>query len=329
MRQISMNEIPHPIASTGGYFWTPRKLMISLVIAHLCLAGAVSTGNTLLESSLLQSGFAIRYHLALAWPLGFQMGQLILVVCWCSFAGQPWYLRIPRFLLLLAWLFRFEMMGIYFVRSDLVEVMVEEYAAFNFLMLLSPLLVLNFYGLCSGSRFRQDSHQRSARYQFSTRSLLLITAELSALLGLGRVVMHWNRNGVEEFWSALSGYRPEELMPVVISLTVLPAAFHGLSRQRTWLRLLFLNLYLALPPFVMAWSQVPFIARSIVSDQDVWLSLLIHWLYYYCAHLSAAATILLTFWTLRRIGYDFRRRDELPRAGSASNANSSAASAAA
>ena len=80
---------------------------------------------------------------------------------------------------------------------------------------------------------------------------------------------------------------------------------------------------------MLGWVQGILLDFFEVQGPIDWNAYGVCFVYFLTLHAFAAATVLITFQVVRRIGYDFRRRDELPRLGSSSNASSSAASASA
>jgi|GEM_PF-4936996 hypothetical protein len=312
---------------SGPVRWR-RQWVAVLVVSHLCLT---FVANAL--GSRLTTNWAHVLSPLVFWGIwGLHIGQSILLACWGAFATQAWFWRIPRFLSLAAWLFLVEVLGLYVAEGDIVTTIVEELAALQLLFLLPPLLILLAWRLWSRRGISRASDSQVRASQFGILQLLLITAEAAALLAIGRIVLRWNKNAAEEFWAGLTGNLPEELIPLVVSVAILPAVFCGLSRRHTWPRLLILTLYLTIPSYLWAWAQTTYHSRSNMpsSEQELWSILLVHWRNYFCGYMSAAATILFTFYLLRRIGYDFRRRDEPPRGrSSSSNACNSAASASA
>lgn len=305
--------------------WSPSRLVTVMVIVHLGLTCVGSVAMSRLNVYSLGHWSDIPALLASSGLVGFQIGQLMLVATWCAFAGQSLFLRTARFLSLAAWLFLLDRLGEYLVVGGIAKLIVEEYAAYKVLQILPPLCILVVWGLCSGRRFVPISQPQVNGFQFSTRQLLLVTAEAAALLALGRVVLSWNKDAAEEFWNGLTGNRSYELIPVVVSVTLLPVIVYGLGQNRTLSRLLVLIACLVLASFILAClhGNHPWFAP--LSAEEFALQ----WLDYFWVHSCAAVTILLTFWLLRRIGYDFRRRGEGPEGRVSSKARSSAASASA
>ncbi len=326
-----MNENSTNSAAKHRPFWGHRQQVAALVVAHLglaCLAIAV-------ESWRAPHGFSdwqeyVRGHFLTAMFAGFLIGQLTLLASWGAFADQPWFLRIPRFLALTAWLLAVLFLGEYLARGESQMRLVEEYSAALVLLLISPVVVLFSVRASLGRQFLHDnSEQEKNAWQFTTRRLLLVTTELAAFLALGRFVLPRTFSMVE-FWSALTGHRPEELTSLFVSVTVLPVFFIGLARRRTWQRHLAIGLYFLLPALGLAWMELSYHSESFGPEPwNWWVALAFLLLDYFSMHLCAAATILFTFYLLRRIGYDFRRRDEGPLGRSSSNARNSAASASA
>ena len=188
-------------------------------------------------------------QVTIAGMFGFHIGQICLLAAWGAFSRQIWFLRIPRFLSLVVWLFFFDTLGAYLIEGEIAKSLAEEFAAYELLLLLPPLIILVTWRILSGLRFSCRAATHEQVYQFSTKQLFLITAEAAALLALGRVVLNWR---AEEFWSGLTGMRPEELIPVAASLTVLPVVPYGLARHRTWPRFLILTAYFMLSSFLLA-----------------------------------------------------------------------------
>jgi hypothetical protein len=307
-------------------FWGHRQQVAALVVAHLIIACLVSAA---ISWPLLPSDFWNQYA-ALAFLSGLsgvQIGQLALLACWGAFANQPWNLRIPRFLALTAWVLILGFLGTYLVEGDLAKLLVEE-TLLSSLLMAAPFVVLLVMGAVSGSRFTPgESEPCKISWQFSTRRLLLITAELAILLAIGRIVLPGNPKP-SEFWTALTGYRMSETIPLLSGLFILPAAFLAIARQRTWQRHFGLVMFLLITAFGCTWAYL----SVLFWPGDLWYwrgELWPIFLSFSSTHLSAAFTILFTFYLLRRIGYDFRRRDDGRLGRSSSNARNSAASASA
>ncbi|MGI8980417.1 MAG: hypothetical protein ACR2FY_14410 [Pirellulaceae bacterium] len=306
--------------------------MAALVIAHLGLACLA----TVVESWQRPYGFNdwweyVRRQSLSGFLFGFLIGQLTLLATWGAFADQPWFLRIPRFLALTAWSLVFMFLGEYLAEGVSAKRLVEEYSAYPLLLLTSPVVVLFSIRASRGRRFmHHDSEQGQSVWQFSTRRLLLVTSELAAFLAIGRIVLPASFSRAE-FWAALTGHRIEEILPAFVSVTVLPVLLIGIARQQTWQRHLAIGLYFLLPSLVLALGQNPYYSYAFGRNPawEWWPRLGIELLNYFWVHACAAATILFTFWLLRRIGYDFRRRDDGPLGRNSSNARSSAASASA
>ncbi|MFN0021921.1 MAG: hypothetical protein ACKVP0_27045 [Pirellulaceae bacterium] len=202
--------------------------------------------------------------------------------------------------------------------------------------MLAPVVAFFSYGICLRRRFVIGKSVPGERpWQFSTRSLMLITAELAVLLALQKVVLN-NRFSIAEFWTALhpSMYQTQELIPALVSATILPVVFVGLAKRRPWHRYAALSVYLLLCSLLLTWVQLSYLSNSYYSLSNSppwWPEFGRMFGEYLLTHFSAAATILFTFYLVRRIGYDFRQRDEFPLADgrSSSNARNSAASASA
>ena len=165
-------------------------------------------------------------------------------------------------------------------------------------------------------------------WQFGIRRLLLVTAETAVLLAIARIVLP-RRALVDEFWTALTTLLPAIIVPAAASLTILPAVFLAISTRRTWRRGAALGAYLLVAAVGLSCLQFAYVGAPNYLNWGIDVPV-VYFQFAIC-HLSAAATILLTFHLLRRIGYDFRRRDEgpLPSGRSSSNARNSAASASA
>lgn len=305
--------------------WSPNRLVTVIVIVHLGLTFVVAAAMSRFNVYSLDHWSYIPAMLANSGLVGFQIGQLMLLATWCAFAGQSLFLRTIRFLSLAAWLFLLDRLGEYLVVGEIAKVIVEEYAAYKVLQILPSLVILVVWGLCSGRKFVPNSQPQVKGFQFSTRQLFLVTAEAAALLALGRVVLSWNKNAAEEFWNGLTGNRFDELILVVVSVTLLPVIVYGLGRNWSFSRLFALIACLVLASFILAClhGNHPWFAP--LSAEEFALQ----WLDYFWVHSCAAVTILCTFWLLRRIGYDFRRRGEGPEGRNSSKARNSAASASA
>jgi hypothetical protein len=334
-----MREIPANSNARQNITRRPRFWVSALVIGQLTVAFAAAALDSLLDAPF--SNFLYSHlpdHLADSvftmlgcGVFGIQVGQVVLLAAWAGFAGQRTFLRIPRFLILCAWLLLFGLLGVYVIDGEISKLLVEEKLAYTLIQFLIPLVVLFVFGLACRRQFiHRDSRQMDYRWQFNIRGLLLITAELAALLALARLVLpsHFR---IEEIWPALTQLRNYEYTPLVVSTTMLPAIFFGLVRQRTWRGYLLLGIYFCIPAFMLAMLRISqFRDWGLAMTDDQWsFEGFLSFFGSLIEHLSAAATILLTFYFLRRIGYDFRRRDELPRLGSSSNASNSAASASA
>lgn len=326
-----MNENSTNSAAKHRPFWGHRQQVAALVVAHLglaCLAIAV-------ESWRAPHGFSdwqeyVRGHFLTAMFAGFLIGQLTLLASWGAFADQPWFLRIPRFLALTAWLLAVLFLGEYLARGESQMRLVEEYSAALVLLLISPVVVLFSVRASLGRQFLHDNSEKEKNaWQFTTRRLMLVTTELAVFLALGRFVFP-RTFSVGEFLTALTGRRPEELTSLFVSVTVLPVFFIGLASRRTWQLHLAIGLYFLLPALGLAWMDLSYLSESFRPEPwNWWAALAFVLLIFFWMHLCAAATILVTFWLLRRIGYDFRRRGEGPLGRNSSNARNSAASASA
>ncbi|MBC7853905.1 MAG: hypothetical protein IAF94_10745 [Pirellulaceae bacterium] len=323
-----MNETPTISEPNHRPFWGHRQQVTALVIAHLGLACLASTVD-------LSYGFSdwqeyVRGHFLTALIGGFLTGQLTLLASWGAFADQPWFLRIPRFISLMAWSLAFIFLAEYLTEGVSAKRLVEEYSAALVLLLISPVVVLFSIRAGFGRQFLyDDSQQAKNAWQFTTRHLLFVTTELAVFLALGRFVFPPTFS-MAEFWTALTGHRPEEMTYLFVSVTVLPVFFIGLARRRTWQLYLAIGLYFLLPALGLAWRELSLLSESFGPEPwNWWVALAYVLLDFYWMHVCAAATILITFWLVRRIGYDFRRRDDGPLGRSSSNARNSAASASA
>lgn len=315
-------------------FWRRRQQLAALVALHMgltCLASAISSliatphfGESTTAPTVIYAGV----H-------GFQAGQVVLWASWGALAGEIWLCRMPRFLALMVWLFLLEFLGERLVLGAISSTLVEEQLAYNWIRLSAPVVVLFGYSILNPRRFFLTDFPGHARnWQFSILGLMRITAELAVLLAIAKFVLP-RRFEFGEFSTALITFRVEELIPAMVSASVLPVAFFGLERSRTWWSYSALGLYLVILALALASAQLFFsLASNGLASNSVivwWPELRRMFAEYFFAHVSAAATILFTFYLLRCIGYDFRRRDELPRAGgcNTSNARNSAASASA
>jgi hypothetical protein len=309
-----------------------RMRLAMLVLSHLALTGLAAAATWSLEMPRRVAWSDYLVSPLLSGLFGLRVGQINLLVCWGAFADSPWFLRIPRFFALAAWFLLLGFLGEYLLRGDPARREVEEKAAYSLLLILPPLLALFGYWAVTGCQFMPAGAISSkVKYQFSTKQLLLITAEVAALLALGRVLISWHPRIAVEFWTAVNGNRPEELIPAALAITILPAVFAGLIRIRSWRALAGLALYLAVPSFVLACAMSNQLDRSIgaAAWREWWQVVGLYVLDFLWMHTVAALTILLTFWLVRRIGYDFRRRGEGREEGNSSNARNSAASASA
>ena len=266
---------------------------------------------------------------------GFQIGQLVLLASWGALAGEIWLYRIPRFIALMVWLFLLELLGERLVLGSISSTLVEEQLAYKLILVSAPVVVIFTAGIFGSRRFLPSESPRPARnWQFSIVGLMRITAELAVLLAIARFVLP-SRFEFGEFSTALESFQMEELIPAMVSASVLPVAFFGLERSRTWWSYWALGLYLVILALTLASAQlfISLASNGLTSNLAIvwWPELSRMFAEYFIAHVSAAATILFTFYLLRCIGYDFRRRDELPRPGgrNSSNARNSAASASA
>ena len=325
------------VASQQGQllFWGRRQQVAVLVAFHLCLTFLAAYFSQRWEFVPEEVPWAIAPWIV-AGLYGFQIGQILLLASWGAFAGQPWFIRLPRFLALTAWMLLLSSLGEGLFLGWFSTSMTEEQCALTLIQMVLPVLVLFGYGVCIQRRFLSDDPQQGkSTWQFSTRQLMLVTAELAVLLALGKIVLDRRFNSAE-FWTALNlrFYLVPELVPLLVSVTTLAVVFVGLAKWRHCPRFVTLGIYLLSCSFLVAWGQLFYISNI----YGIYPSALYWWpelgrtfCEYLLTHLSAAATILFTFNLVRRIGYDFRRRDEepLPSGRSASNARNSAASASA
>ncbi len=318
-------------------FWGPGQQVAALVVLHLGLTCPAAYLSLRFEYLYLRDNVPSSIARFLVAALyGFQISQILLLVSWGAFAGQSWLLRLPRFLTLFVWTLLLSSLGESFILGGFPMPIVEEQSAFTLFLMLAPVVALFSYGICLRRRFVFCNSVPGERpWQFSTRSLMLITAELALLLALEKVVLN-NRFRIAEFWSALHvySYLIQELIPALVSVTILPVVFLGLAKRRPWHRYAALAVYLLLCSLLLAWVQLSYLSNSyysLSSSPPWWPEFGRMFGEYLLTHLAAAATILFTFYLLRRIGYDFRRRDELPLKGgrNSSNARNSAASASA
>ncbi|MCE9525587.1 MAG: hypothetical protein K8R36_05995 [Planctomycetales bacterium] len=315
----------------------PRQQVAALVMFHLgltCLAGYLSWRFDYLY---LRDGIPNSLSRFLVAALfGFQIGQIVLLVSWGAFAGQSWILRLPRFLVLLVWMCLLSSLGESLIAGGMPAAsIVEEQSAYTLFLMIAPVTTLFGYAICNRRRFTsRASTPAQFSWQFSTRRLMLITAELALLLALERIVLS-HRFNITEFWNALRSvhYQIQELIPVLTSVTILPVAFVGLANRHSWHRWMATCLYLIVCSVILAWVHLSLLANSLGLNNYLywWPELGRIVLDYLLTHFVAAATILVTFYLVRRIGYDFRWRDELPLEGgrNSSNARNSAASASA
>lgn len=318
----------------GGPFWGPKQRIAALVASHLCLTFVAAALSSLLWASpepksiphfILQAAGTCLF--------GFQTGQIVLVAAWVAFSGQRLFPRVARSLALGAWLLLLNALGETLIEGEAATRLIEEHLAHLLLQLCFPVAILFGFGVASHRRFlRSDSRPESKVWQFNTRTLLLITAELAALLALGRLVLPRNFR-FDEIWPALIGNQIYEILPAAVGATILPIVFFALGRRRTRSGYLTMGSYLLISTLALSLAHASYVGSVLARDPESWPSLLgTTMIGYLWTHLSAAATILFTLWLVRRIGYDFRRRDEAParlESGSSSNAKSSAASASA
>ena len=312
-------------------FWGHRQQVAALVAAHLGMACLTSAGSAWLGPHNQSDWSEYLKRTLIAVLYGFQIGQIVLLASWVAFADQLWLLRILRFSALTAWTLLVVFLGEYLCDGVMATLLVEEQSAYIFLLLLSPVVVLfGFRAAFRGGFTHGNAEHGMNAWQFSTRRLLLVTAELAALLALGRVVLAGKFSSAE-FLAALTGFRPEEIIPAGVSVTILPVVFLALARERTWQRYFATGLCLVPSALFLAFLQQSH-ANYLSGPHppgNWWPELEAASSDYLWVHASAAATILVTFWLVRRIGYDFRRRDEGPLGRSSSNARNSAASASA
>lgn len=308
-----------------------RQWVAVVVIAHLCLALLASMAYLSIPSDPF-ADWPLYLRQLVECSFGLEIGQITLLASWVAFANQHWFLRIARFLTLAAWVLLLKVLGQCVVQNESAKLLVEEHSAYMLLQLLFPVVILLcFHATCARQFLHRDSEPKKNAWQFHTRTLLLVTAELGALLAMARVVLP-RRISLAEFWMGLTENRTEEMIPHLMTLTILPVVFFGLARQRSWKGYLALGFYLVLAALGIAFLQETYLVHLLGSSPILnwWAELHLAFWDRLCVHLSAAATILFTFYLLRRIGYDFRRRDEPPRGrSSSSNACNSAASASA
>jgi hypothetical protein len=337
MSEISPNMTGQRLDHQSSRIW-----VTALVVAHLLVTFIASALDSRIHyhyqfggylHSVFPSNVADCLLSILASGMnGIVVGQIVLLTVWGAFADQQWLLRMPRFLTLVAWFTLFSFLGEYAIEGEVSKLLVEEKLAYALIQFLIPVIILCTFHLKFRRQFvRRDARQSEYRWQFNIRGLLLITAELAALLGLARVVLprHFR---FDQIWPALTELRNYELTPTAVTTTILPIVFFGLVRQRTWRAYLFLGLYLCVPVTVLTSLHLASVLRLVPNSADIWWwpEVYASFIGFWSVHLAAAATILVTFYLLRRIGYDFRRRDEGPRGrSSSSNACNSAASASA
>ena len=304
-----------------------RKILVLLVLTHLGLTCLAAAATWHLERTLRGGS---EFTPLLSGLFGFHHGQIALLVCWGAFATQPWFVRIPRFLALTVWFLLFGLLGAYVLAGDGAKQLAEETTAYTLLLTLPSLLVLFSFRAITGCQFHAGP-ATPVVLQFGTKHLLLITAEAAALLALGRILIPWHSRGGEQFWAGFTGNRLGELIPLDIAATILPVVIFGSARIRSWWPYAVLALYLMVPSFILACAQANYLFSLVApaTSEEWWQAVGIEFLNILCIHASAAFTILFTFYLLRRIGYDFRRRDEGPEGRSSSKARSSAASASA
>ena len=332
-------------ASARARLLDPRRrriLIATLVISQLLitLASAMlhsritfhSQFESFLQTFLPSPAAGYFFSILAGSSHGLLVGQIVLIACWGAFANQPVPLRIFRFVVLCAWFALLRFLAEFAIEGEIVKLLVEENIVHTLMQFIVPLGVLLSFRFLFRRQFQlRELDQGKFVWQFNIRELLFITFELAALLALAKVVLprnfHW-----DEIWPALKGLQDWELTQFAVSTTVLPAVFLGLSRRQTWRGYLLLGLYFLISAVVLSFLFINHLRRLglVMTEDEWWAANFLSMCADLTIHLSAAATILLTFYLVRRIGYDFRRRDEPPRGrSSSSNARNSAASASA
>ena len=325
-----MSEIAEDLESGIRSVWKPRHKVMVLLASHFGLTLVVTAASTYLWHLRLETFVAFQADVLVSAMEGILIGQVVLVACWGAFAGQPWYLRFLRFWALGVWGNLMSAVGLLLIEGESAKRLAEEHAALCVLQLLIPLAVLCTYGAVSARRFRSsEAVSRKNAWQFGIRNLLLLTVEAAFLLALARIALPRNYS-IADFWTGLSQNRPIEILPSVVSVTILPVVFLALGNRAAWQTWLAAGIYLFVPAAALGWVQGILLDFFEIQGPVDWNAFGVCFVYFLTLHLTAAATILFTFYLLRRIGYDFRRRDEGPRGrNSSSNARNSAASASA
>lgn len=311
-----------------GSQWGLRPTIVALIIFHLVLtvlaAGANSYASRQFFESPLSFGFLV------AATEGVQFGQVVLLACWAAFSSQPLHVRFPRFVALALWQTLASYFAMLVVEGDIAKTLAEENAAVTVLQLSVPCLVLCTFGVITAKRFRLgQTVSRKSPWQFSTRDLLYLTIETGLLLAIARIVVPRNFSGADFLRGLTGSFWFVEIIPIAVCTSILPVVFVGVLNRSLLRSCLASLIYVLVPSAALAWIQGVSLDFFPTFGPVDWSNFGIGFLFFLVRHLSAAATILLTFHLIRRIGYDFRRRDELPRLGNSSNASSSAASASA
>ena len=139
----------------GPVFWGPRLQVAALVAFHVALACPAAYLSLRLESLSLRDGMlSSSAPFLIAALYGFQIGQLALLVSWGAFAGQAWFLRLSRSLMLLVWTLLLSCLGESLVTGGFsTPSLIEEQSAFALFLMFLPAVLLCSYVICLRRRF--------------------------------------------------------------------------------------------------------------------------------------------------------------------------------
>lgn len=299
------NRFPTAIAPRGG--------LALLVVAHVL-------ATFLLACALFQLPLAETFLETVVHGLagGFSLAQWSLIAMLAALGSGRWYLRLGRCGLLLIWL------TLAYIAGSHVREQGRDATIFEALVTLTtlgcvamavPPLVLRF---ATRRRFAVAGHFEGSRFQFRVAHLLLLTAEVAALLALTRATVNSGSNWYEKvLWvlQQLPNGPDGEFFVFAFAATV-PPALTACWPARRWRNLVYVCVYEFL--LATAWMAVPFLAYDdgpmfpivvMANGRDQMVSFLV---YANAFCFSATATIWLTIECVRLLGYDFL---PLPRRG--------------